>query len=268
MLKKIIDFFLPKSNTSKTYITGDKGFSFRGKEVQTDQSTITDAFIKVMAGVVVSPDIKNKLMRDYILAHKSGSPREEENVVIKHLLGTGWQWLEFDKWHQIFKKSGTWPYMWRRSPEIFEANNPEPFGLHEALYLFSVKDLKDWLKSNNLAPKPMPRKRSELEEYFFKNIKWHDLKPEVIYRHNMQRSFLNEKKEESKCRLLAHTITMTKYSTGNDYQREGTRFTDVQADVIGDCEVEAKFAEKFNQGRIKGLPPFFPGDRTILIINF
>ncbi len=79
-----------------------------------------------------------------------------------------------------------------------------------------------------------------------------------------------EETEIAKCKLLTHTVTMRAYALRDSYDRERLArdgFPE-SADVVAltsDDPVEDAIVALFNQGKLRGLPPFFPGDRMCLI---
>lgn len=80
----------------------------------------------------------------------------------------------------------------------------------------------------------------------------------------------NEQQEEywqqRIARILVHTITMRAYSLRDEQERIENRMQQRFAEKTDDvCEVEAEICRQYDAGELKGLPPFFPGDRTSLV---
>ncbi|MBI3584013.1 MAG: hypothetical protein HY096_08695 [Nitrospinae bacterium] len=75
----------------------DKGF-------KSAKWVIREAFDKVIQSIEGIPAQKKEaLFNAFQSAHRSGDPRKEEEAVIRYLSGTGWKWLEYEKWDLIFK---------------------------------------------------------------------------------------------------------------------------------------------------------------------
>jgi hypothetical protein len=75
-----------------------------------------------------------------------------------------------------------------------------------------------------------------------------------------------------KVEILAHTVTMAVYSAAHAARRElfDEIFMRTRGEVISppaDCPVENNVAELFNLGEIGGNPPFFPGDRSMVVLK-
>jgi len=75
-----------------------------------------------------------------------------------------------------------------------------------------------------------------------------------------------------KVEILAHTVTMAVFSAAHAARREllDEIFLRTMGEVItpsADCPVENNVAELFNLGEIGGYPPFFPGDRSMVVLK-
>lgn len=238
-------------------------------DFSTKKSVVKNAFNKVMLNVEIPDDLKDRIYYYYLKARKTGDPRNEEKVLIEHLSGSGWEWEDFDRWKEIFRQKGEWPYMWRKYPILCEDQKKPPNSIKEALPYFNVKDMRELLRDYNIKPKPAPKKRVEFENAVEDLMTFEQLNPLLQQIYNSRLEDCKYFHDRDKCKLLVHTISMTIYSIRNIYQfkdfDENIKFRTETAD--GTCPVENEYAEKFNSGEIKTPPPFFPGDRTSISCN-
>jgi hypothetical protein len=68
----------------------------------------------------------------------------------------------------------------------------------------------------------------------------------------------------SQCKLLVHRLTMTAYSLRTS-QKAGVGGYPLEAHANAGDAIEDRFAPRSNAGEITGLPPYFPGDRTMIL---
>jgi hypothetical protein len=168
-----------------------------------DTAILRDALAQIFTKIDICPSVIEQFSLRYIQAHKSGSPRAEQQAAYDTILKTQWTWHEFDKWHSLFSQQKKWPYLWRQQ------------------------------RLNEL-----PDDESYKSEYWQQRI----------------------------LRILVHTISMRAYAIRDEQLKIGNGMKERFADDVGDeCEVEAMICKQFNAGDLKGLPPFFPGDRTSLV---
>lgn len=117
-------------------------------------------------------------------------------------------------------------------------------------------------------PSPRPEKREELERALM------ELSPafEQVLHVDAVKKRLDaihpkrlEKNRKAEFMLLCHTVWSRAASIRDEANRERTKHLDRRWKTVcspgGGCNVEEEFARKWNSGQIKGLPPFFPGDR-------
>jgi len=230
-------------------------------------STTKLGFDRVMSQVEVNSDTKDLFYKDYREARLTGDTREEEKAAITHLSNSGWKWNEYDKWFKIFKEKGVWPYMWNTVLYEEEAQKL-PGTLEEATDFLNVAEMRSLLKNKNIKAKPAPRKRVEFKETIGQFLSLNDLIPIVEKKINNYNSSLIQEREEQKCKLLVHTLSMSVYSQ-RDYRRcmefiqsDPVRYELTAEESDGVCPIENEFTHKFNSGEVDTIPPFFPGDRT------
>ncbi len=242
----------------------DKTSEAQRPQFGTPETCIKRAFYKVMEQTDIPQDIYEALYTDYRDAHWSGSPREEEKVFKHYLMELDWTWKEFDKWKKKFNQNGEWPYMWRQYPEIYM---DKPFSTDNTSFEIKhlrVADMKIIAKKHNAQNL---QKREELEEFIINNVSVEKILKTASARVEEQTKKFTSRKKAGKCKLLRHTIGMTAYSIRNAEQRKKTANSTFMkgkkliAESSG-CPVEEQFVEQFNEGKIKKLPPYFPGDRT------
>lgn len=232
---------------------------------------IREAFDKVMQSVKVSDEKKEALFNSFQEAHRSGDPCKEKDSVFEHLLDIDWKWLEYEKWAEIFKQRQQWPYMWGKYESLVESTKSMPENVSDAMVYFKVSELKNILKERNITLKPAPKARPELEHRFKEVISWEEFKPFVESKYKEVLEENKDRAREDLCKLLAHTLTMTIYTLIHYYQGIDL----IQANshehywrVGGFDPIEKEFADKFNRGETTDFPPYFPGDRSGLILKY
>ena len=228
---------------------------------------IRQVFDHVMTFVEIEPKVRESLFHAYSEAHQSGSPRAEERAVIDALANSGWRWSEFDAWAERFAAAKEWPYMWHRLKELSESQPSLPSSVPEAVARLGVSDMRALLSERGLIGRPVPRKRAEFEEIVVRNIRLQEIIERFKDYWGVSIKQWQCNQEIAKCKLLAHTLTMTCYSWGAASQRSQLSADKypVKALLGTGCPVEEKYAKLFNVGKIRGLPPFFPGDRNSVI---
>ncbi len=233
-------------------------------EFGTKETYIKQAFFNVLKKTDIPEKIQEKLYIEYRSAHWFGNPREAKKAIESYLVSLDWNWPEFDRWLKKFSKNGEWPYMWKKYPELY---SPEPFStdnIQADVKLLRVADMKKIAKLHNAKHL---QKREELEEFIINNISSEIIRKEVPERAEAQIHLFYERRKKGRCSLLAHTIAMTIYSKRDAGERRkianSKYFQEkkLSAHASG-CPVEEQFAKKYNDGELKKLPPFFPGDRT------
>lgn len=234
---------------------------------------VREAFEKVMASVECPQETKKALLKSFTAAHKSGDPRAEENVVISHLAGSGWIWREFDRWAEEFKRRGKWPPMWQNFPCLYESAAPVPQSSELAVTFFAVAELREWLKQHAISVKPAPRSRNDFAKVFKERVGWKDFEQTAARKHQEYLGKYKRSQEEAKCKLLAHTLAMTTYTLIHYHKGKETLGDTVvvwkwEVSVPGADPIEAEFARQFDPNAMKNLPPYFPGDRNGLHLNY
>ncbi|EFK05620.1 conserved hypothetical protein [delta proteobacterium NaphS2] len=227
------------------------------------------AFDKVLEKVEVESDIKERLFEAYLSAHQAGSPHEERKAVTAHLVGTKWRWSWLDEWIDRFNFENEWPPSFFPYREFLEKRNSyrvAPTNVSESLYLFTVKELRAWLKENEIKVRPC-RKRQELEVAMIEAVPWErfcDVALEQYQRNEAtRRATFNEKKEEARCNLLTHTITALAYQLR---RRSPSREIEGWTWIIqpDDTSFARAAAKNFNEGQSETFPPYYPGDGSYI----
>ncbi len=105
--------------------------------------------------------------------------------------------------------------------------------------------------------------------------KWHETFasegrwPPMWYVFAAVKDINNKHHKRDKCRLLACHLSATiyilaRYHQGKDLAIDDPSQWNWQIATSGEDPIENEFAEKYNLGLTKNLPPFFPGDRNRL----
>lgn len=219
-----------------------------------------------MASVEAAPEVRALLFDAYSRAHRNGDPRGEEKAVISHLADSGWRWRDFDDWSARFAAANEWPYMWTRYVDFSKPEPTAPTTAREAVESMTVADMRELAKEKALTATPVPRKRTEFEDLLVAGVPAAELLARVQDELAEEITSYHAERETGKCKLLAHTLTMTAYSIRDAEQRQELPASKYRVEIVGSgCPVEERFAELFNTGQIGGSPPFFPGDRNTTI---
>ncbi len=232
----------------------------------TPEAAVRAAFDQVVGGTDIPERTRRDLFRAYSAAHRAGSPRAEEKAMEEYLGEADWRWPWFDEWVQRFRADGRWPYLVREYREAFEMQGrtvPEPAALSEALPLFSVCELRAWIRENGIRL-PSCKRRRELEQAMIALVPWEKFSGFALGRHREHAGFLEIEHEAKRKRagymLLAHTVTMRAYTLRDHDRFRALRLREV---VEPDDDPYAReAAERFNSGQSAELPPYYPGDRS------
>ncbi len=245
-----------------------------------EEYSFQQAYAKVMAGIETMESIKESMYPEFAAARNSADSKSYMDVCIYYLLGSGWQWNEFDRCFENFRSQNKWPYTWLEIfPRLLERDElcRMPVNYDEAFSEVHVTDLKTILKRKGINPKPFPRTRDEIQELVRNHISFEAFlslaKASIDAAQQKRQSWV----EKDKCRLLGHTIMMTagnlrfcydlqqnKDLTSRKYRLQAIAAT---ADSRP-CPIEAEFVARFNSGETNSLPPWFPGDRSCLEVVF
>ncbi len=134
-----------------------------------------------------------------------------------------------------------------------------------------VTDLKALLARHGEMPKPAPRRRIDLVPLVRLRVaasEWMQLATQRARERFTPTTI--EDIEIAKCKLLAHTISMRAYALPDHYEAErlaqnGWRELSNRVALPSTDLIESEVVERFNAGKLNGIPPFFPGDRTCLV---
>lgn len=253
------------------------------------EKAIDASFDTVIKGIEFPQEVINtlrKAVKDHI------GYRQSEKIFKETLSTFDWSWPEFDKWKVIFEKLGKWPYMWVKNKAAYEKLKPRPDSIEDALKLVRVTELKMLAKKYNInisSPKRSEHiKRAKIRKRVEGRKKTKDGERSQLVKKIVEASISLEQiissceerfqemyakqriaRRKGMAVILHHTIIMKAHSLGNASEKElfSREFSsDVKYEALGDgCEVEEMYASLYNQGKLKGYPPFFPGDRTCLI---
>lgn len=77
---------------------------------------INASFEHVMRDVAGLPTRRLAALRQtYLVAHQAGDPRQELKAFREARGSTLLAWRSFSTWHEVFRQSNQFPYMWRRA---------------------------------------------------------------------------------------------------------------------------------------------------------
>lgn len=219
------------------------------------------AFDEIMRDVDLPEAQKAKIFNKYRIAHRKGLPREEEEAFAK-VIKQDFAWPWFDQWEAFFRQRNVWPYLWQKWPAC-----RCPSTVEEVCRFFNVDGLKAVMDRLGISHSGM-KKRDELVQRLCAITLAEMFAVEGVEGMLLER-FQGEVGDglEVKIMLLCHSITMRAYSLRDQAQRQGeaSDFGERQYEVIvaiAGCPVEAEVARRFNANLERGLPPFFPGDRS------
>lgn len=233
---------------------------------------IEQAFEQIMADVDAPSDAKRHLLSLYTEAHRTGDPRHEAGAVETAFQGIEWGHEYFGRWHKRFSARGEFPYMWCKYPDLCSGDPPPPGTVAEALEYLRVPEMRRLAIELGVMPsKPRPRKRTE----FVALLKHTDVPAPILdaamVRFGEQMQARRDRIERARYDLLAHTLTMRVYKLRKmaDWSRlrphePGCRLRAMQSH----CPIESEYVAKFNAGELTGLPPYFPDDRTGLVLEW
>ena len=232
----------------------------------TEEKFIEQGFYRVLKQTNIPEDVQDALYVDYKEAHWSGSPRGEEKSFEEHLFDLNWNWPEFDKWEKTFSKDNVWPYMWSKYPEIYGAQPFSSNNVGAELKHLRISEMKKIAKAHGATNL---QKRDELEKFIFENVSMGEIREAVPGRIEEQIQKFERKKKIGLCKLLSGSVSATVYSLRDAARRKKVANSKYFKNrklraVSAGCPVEERFATKYNDGKLKKSPPFFPGDRTYL----
>ena len=236
----------------------------------TPEWVVRQAFDKVLAQTDIPVPVWDPFFEDLYAAHCEGDPRKEVAAAQKHLLDLSWSWAEFDKWAKTFDARGAYPYMWRQHPALIGTERKQP-GLDETLAKVPFGALKDTLLKAGFEGK-LPRKKVDIIAILRERVEDEHLVNMLAPALNDLRREYEREKPKARCHILVHTIITTAYRKRDAHQRKGSSYrpkgVNLRAVSGGGCPIEEEFADKFNTGMIRGLPPYFPGDRTCVMMKY
>lgn len=227
---------------------------------------VENAFDQIMADVDVPFEPRATLRPLFVDAHRSGDPRQERQVVQSVLSGIVWGEAYFRQWRERFRAEGAYPYMWRVHAKPLTSDGPrKPASIEEALEYLRVADLRYLLVALDAVPKKgRPKRRSEYVRLLAATGRTKDLVDAAVPAWDRARVKWRQDLETAKCALLAHTVTVRAYSLRNRARLPGASNL---RPLRSDCPIETAYAAKYLAGEIRHDPPFFPGDRTSLILS-
>ncbi len=233
----------------------------------TPLSVVEEAINQILADIDMPNDAKGRLRSCFVKAHRSGDPRREVKGIKAALDGVEWGEVYFRDWKMRFEAKGEFPYMWRTHGKGLVVDPPQPPStIEDAVEYLRVADMRQILIELDAMPrKGRPKKRSEFIDLLLASGKTESVVDSAIPAYRDARAKWEEDRDAAKCALLAHTLTMRAFALRDFRKREGLTRTNKLRTLKSDCPAETEYASRFMAGEIRGVPPFFPGDRTLLI---
>ena len=236
---------------------------------RSERWVIEQAFEQIMADVDAPSDAKHRLLSLYAEAHRSGDPRREAEAVEAAFQGIEWGREYFGSWTERFRTNGEFPYMWKSYLELRSDPLP-PRTIDEALEYLRVPDMRRLALDLGVMPdKSRPKKRTEFIDLLSRTGESAPVLNAAMACFSERLQERHRRLERAKCKLLAHTLTARVYSLirmaswSRIRNQAGWRMRATSTS----CPVESEYVAKFNTGKLDILPPYFPGDRTSIIIE-
>lgn len=231
----------------------------------------SDSVATILNGIGITPDDR-ALIRSTWESHKNGSFTAAVKAVAAILDGHPWSWPWFEWCLATFSNSKIWPdipaWSW------FEPTNPEPKPRtrDDALNWLSLSEVKKILKAEGI--QPVSNKRADVFNAMYQQVdfgKWRDLAFA-----NWQRDCNTEPDqralEQAKIKLLVLTLSSAKYTADrvaqiNESLARWPRGTQAKIDLADKAAALIARTSPEN-APLPNLPPFYPGDRSALSVDF
>ena len=235
-----------------------------------------EAFDQIMADVDAPTEIIAVVRPYFAAAHRSCSPDREIAVLNEAFRARDWGEAWFDAWRGRFMAIGAFPLMWRVKARTLIDDMPSPpCDISSAFEYLTVDDIRKLLSGlGYMIETQRPCRRAAMENLLQETDTTGAIIKAALPHYEAARVDRSETRQHQKCEILAHTISMRALALQDRHVRSQphNRLLEDQEFQLrpkpGDCPVEIAFAAKFMAGEIDGVPPFFPGDRTRLIVTW
>lgn len=251
--------------TSKLHRTKSSPKTWLSETSPHESDHVVAAFKDVMTGVEIQPITSDKI-RQIIIKNFDENLDVLALKCFRVLHGSNWKWHDLDKWYNFFNETNKFPYLWKEYVE--SRRSPKTVTSRDLAQGMRKDNLKTFLERHHIeiSQKALKSDLVELTKNFspedfrslFNEEKWLNV---YIRENNLS--------EYHACFLLVHTICMR-----SSRLRDAKNYMEINKEKIspahyrcrgaGGCEIEQFFAQKWQRGKLDGLPPFFPGDRTCL----
>lgn len=230
-----------------------------------------DGVIAVLAGIQAPPAVLADVHATW-LPYRNGDFRKAAKAVSATLDGHTWHWPWFELCLATFSKHKVWPdnvLGW----DSFEPTAPEPKPKtpDDALNWLSLKEVRAILKAERI--KPASTRRADTYNALYHQVpfaKWRDV---AMSNWDAERNAAPDlvRQEYAKVELLVLTLSIATFMVDRAIQvgefLDHPRRTRIEIDFI-DKAARLMFLEASRGSPLPSLPPFYPGDRSDLRVNF
>lgn len=226
----------------------------------------------VLAGVEANPSVLTAVHSAW-LPHKNGNFSQAVKSVSDTLDNNDWRWPWFDHCLETFSKNSTWPdnvLGW----DVFEPSEkePKPKTPNDSLSWLSLKEVRAILKAEGV--KPVSSRKADTYNALYHQVsfdKWHSLalsnweeETNAVPDLALQRSAI--------VNLLVLTLSIADFmlfraTQIGDLTNDSPRVTKTKIE-LKDKASYLMFREASPKTPLHGIPPFYPGDRSDLHVDY
>lgn len=259
--------------TRRSYMVDNECF---GAQFAPEPEVFERAFWEILDGTTIEDVVLSDLLNDALALRTNGDPRSMEKAFKKRLSDAEWSWPWFDEWRDRFVQSNTWPPMWSDYEQTWRSlSGVAPVNFRDAYWQIDFDHIRNWLRSTNHQPVPMPKSRASLLEYMERFVPWDAFQPFVQswFAENREtdddeRQWLSRVLDEERPSLLRHSFFGRVASLRNcrDWDATAGRYRIKVFFDDGDAirSMVAGRIAALESGDLAHLPPFYPGCRATL----
>lgn len=225
---------------------------------------ISDAFDEVISTVEMDTGTCDKLKKA-IIENFDNYPRELRQATFIAVHGSAWSWPALEEWNNYFEKRGVFPWSWKEW--VAARNNPPEVTFQDVCNYIRKEELKNVLNANRIDI-PQKIKKSDMVQrgtcLGIEALRPH-LSPDKWVEVVVRRQHLYE---DESLYLLVMTIwrrAALLRNHRNDFKQNQNQPTGPQNhEVRSDDPAAQELCELWQRGELRGFPPFFPGDNSVL----